>query len=198
MPRASCWLVLACCFAGPVAAQSDPVMRHVRTVKAESIRAFGRERDYTPALLAQIRQESAGNERAVSRAGARGLTQFMPATFADMQRQYPEIGADVFNPRTAIAAQSRYMFIQWNYFKDVTDACQRMGYAFSGYNGGAGYALRRKKASPNPQDFFNTTRFINPGILPSNQKENEEYAHHILFKHQPKYAAYGVTLCIPR
>lgn len=192
-----CW-VLACCCAGAVDAQIDPVLRHARTVRAEMIRVWGRDLNFSPAMLAQIRQESGGNPAAVSRVGAAGLTQFMPATFAEMARQYPEIGHDVFNARTAVAAQARYMFIQWNYFKDVTDACQRLGYGLSGYNGGAGWALRRKKASPNPQDFFTVTRHINPGIRADNQKENEDYAERILYRHQPRYTAFGVPVCIKR
>lgn len=209
MPRAYCWLLLACiCSGGLSLAQTplsfdpagasgkDPVLRYWRIVRGETHKVWGTSHDYTPVLLGQIRQESGGNERAVSRAGARGLTQFMPATFADMVRKYPEIGKDPFNASTSIAAQVRYMKEQYDAFALVQQPCQRMGYALSGYNGGRGYANRRLKAAKDPQDYFGDARLINPGILASNQKENEEYAERIVFKHQPRYTAYGLRLCI--
>ncbi len=174
----------------------DPVMRYWRITKGEVRKVWGTDRDFTPIFLAQIRQESAGNERAVSRVGARGLTQFMPATFADMVRKYPEIGADPFNASTSIAAQVRYMKEQYDAFALVRVPCERMGYSLSGYNGGRGYANRRLRAAKDPQNYFSDARTINPGILASNQKENEEYAVRIVYTHQPRYVAYGLRLCI--
>ncbi|QCU77950.1 CHAP domain-containing protein [Citricoccus sp. SGAir0253] len=55
-------------------------------------------------LAAQIDQESRWDPRAVSPVGAQGLTQFMPATWAQWGN-----GADPFDPRAAITAQGRYM-----------------------------------------------------------------------------------------
>lgn len=55
-------------------------------------------------LAAQIEQESGWDEQAVSTAGARGIAQFMPATW----EQYGQ-GADPFDGEAGIAAQARYM-----------------------------------------------------------------------------------------
>nr|WP_306672426.1 lytic transglycosylase domain-containing protein [Geothrix fuzhouensis] len=53
---------------------------------------------------AQVQAESAFNPRAVSPVGARGLAQFMPATWAEWAP-----GADPFDPIASIQAQHRYM-----------------------------------------------------------------------------------------
>lgn len=53
---------------------------------------------------AQVQAESAFNPRAVSPVGARGLAQFMPATWAEWAP-----GADPFDPSAGIQAQHRYM-----------------------------------------------------------------------------------------
>ncbi|GAA4924911.1 lytic transglycosylase domain-containing protein [Nesterenkonia rhizosphaerae] len=55
-------------------------------------------------LAAQLQQESSWNPQAKSAAGAQGLAQFMPATWAAYGN-----GGDPFNPQHAIAAQGRYM-----------------------------------------------------------------------------------------
>lgn len=54
-------------------------------------------------LAAQCRWESGFYPRAVSSAGAKGLAQFMDATWAGIGH------GDPFNPKDAIPAQSRYM-----------------------------------------------------------------------------------------
>ena len=55
-------------------------------------------------LKAQMLQESAANPQAVSEAGAKGLFQFMDATWADWGK-----GESAFNPEASIRAGSRYM-----------------------------------------------------------------------------------------
>ena len=65
----------------------------------------------TPSLLAaQVEVESNWNPRAESPAGAQGLAQFMPATWATWGRDGDRDGAaDVMNPLDAIAAQGALM-----------------------------------------------------------------------------------------
>jgi soluble lytic murein transglycosylase-like protein len=58
-------------------------------------------------LAAQLRAESGFDPRAVSRAGAQGVAQFMPATWAGSWN--PWRSASPFEPAAAIAAQGRYM-----------------------------------------------------------------------------------------
>lgn len=56
-------------------------------------------------MKAQAIAESALDPRAISRVGAEGLTQFMPATWRDVAGDQ----ADPFNPEHAICAQATYM-----------------------------------------------------------------------------------------
>ena len=74
--------------------------------------------------LAQVQAESAWNPNAVSPAGAQGLFQFMPGTWATWGSGSP------FNPDDAAPAYGRYFshilnMYGWNY-----------GYALAGYNWG--------------------------------------------------------------
>lgn len=62
----------------------------------------------TPGILAALtRAESGGNMKAVSSAGARGMTQFMPGTRDDMIRKY---GVDPWkDPESALKATAIYL-----------------------------------------------------------------------------------------
>lgn len=55
-------------------------------------------------IAAQLKAESNWDPKAVSPVGAKGLAQFMPATWKEFGD-----GGDPFNPKDAIAAQGRYM-----------------------------------------------------------------------------------------
>lgn len=59
-------------------------------------------------IRAVIRVESAGRLRAVSAAGAIGLMQVMPATYAVLRRRYG-LGSDPFDPRNNILAGTAYL-----------------------------------------------------------------------------------------
>jgi len=61
-------------------------------------------------LAAQGAVESAFNPNAVSTAGAQGIAQFMPMTWASWGQ-----GGDPFNPNDAIPAQARYVKYLWDY-----------------------------------------------------------------------------------
>ncbi len=93
---------------------------------ADLIRGAARRHGVGAALLAaQLQQESGFDPRAVSRAGARGIAQFMPAT----ARAYGL--RDPFDASAAIAAQARHM----------SDMLRRFGsvpLALAAYNAGAG------------------------------------------------------------
>lgn len=60
-------------------------------------------------LLAQINQESGWNANAKSSAGAEGIAQFMPGTWAGLARRYGVQGKSPFDPKTAIMVMARYM-----------------------------------------------------------------------------------------
>ncbi|TPL46546.1 lytic transglycosylase domain-containing protein [Mesorhizobium sp. B2-4-6] len=81
--------------------QRDPFAAHV----SEASHRFG-----VPAALIRVimRQESAGDTRAVSSAGARGLMQIMPGTWEDLRARW-SLGADPFDPRDNILAGTAYL-----------------------------------------------------------------------------------------
>lgn len=88
-------------------------------------------------LIAQITAESNWNPRAVSHAGARGLTQFMPATWAEWGD-----GKDPYDPLAAIDAQGRYMgwLRNWVETRDLHqgDADKLVRLTLAAYNAGPG------------------------------------------------------------
>lgn len=79
----------------------DPYAEHI----AEASRRFG-----IPAawIRAVMRAESAGDPRAVSRAGAIGLMQVMPATWANLRVRH-RLGADPHDPHDNILAGTAYL-----------------------------------------------------------------------------------------
>ncbi len=82
-------------------AAAHPYAGHV----ADAARRFGILEAW---IWAVMRVESGGNSRAVSRAGAMGLMQIMPATWADLRARYG-LGADPFDVRDNIMAGAAYL-----------------------------------------------------------------------------------------
>ncbi|MES0111572.1 transglycosylase SLT domain-containing protein [Mesorhizobium sp. M0013] len=81
--------------------QSDPFGAHV----SEASHRFGVA---TALIRAIMRKESAGDVRAVSSAGARGLMQIMPGTWDDLRVRW-SLGRDPFDPRDNIMAGTAYL-----------------------------------------------------------------------------------------
>ncbi len=83
------------------ASEQQPIDIHI----AEAARRFGIPQ---PWIRAVMEVESAGNPRAVSHAGAMGLMQIMPGTWAEL-RETHRLGDDPFNPRENILAGAAYL-----------------------------------------------------------------------------------------
>jgi soluble lytic murein transglycosylase-like protein len=77
----------------------------VDTYIAEAARRFGMPRHWIRAVM---EVESAGNPMAVSRAGAMGLMQIMPATWVELRAQL-QLADDPFDPRDNIHAGTAYL-----------------------------------------------------------------------------------------
>lgn len=150
-----------------------------------------------PVFAGQIHQESRWNPDARSPAGAQGLTQFMPKTAEWISRVYPdELRENApFSPSWAIRALVLYDRWLWDRIAHTTNACDRIRFALAGYNGGAGWVIKRQKISPEPGN-YEITSVINPGIHPANQRENQEYPRRITERWQPEYRQWGPTLCL--
>jgi len=96
-------------------AQETPVDRQARADPyaafiAEAAQRFGMAERW---LRAVMRAESAGNVRAISSAGAMGLMQLMPATWAELRVRY-QLGTDPYDPRDNILAGAAYLREMFN------------------------------------------------------------------------------------
>lgn len=107
-------LVLILCM--PITVAPSAVIAQDRTVPAseqqsidihiaEASRRFGIPQ---PGIRAVMEVESAGNPRAVSHAGAMGLMQIMPGTWAELRVAY-RLGNDPFDTRDNILAGTAYL-----------------------------------------------------------------------------------------
>lgn len=102
-------LLLNACVTGPAVAEpvatqpspTDPYAAHI----AQASRRFGVPVAWIRAVM---RAESAGDLRAVSGAGARGLMQIMPGTWEELRTRL-SLGRDPFDPRDNILAGTAYL-----------------------------------------------------------------------------------------
>ncbi|MEP2028859.1 lytic transglycosylase domain-containing protein [Roseibium sp.] len=81
-------------------------------------------------IRAVMRVESAGNPLAISRAGAMGLMQVMPGTWAEL-RQHHGLGSDPLEPRDNILAGTAYLRV-------MLDRYGTVGAMLAAYNAGPG------------------------------------------------------------
>jgi soluble lytic murein transglycosylase-like protein len=101
-------------------AQSAPVARtvavdpHVGHI-AEASQRFGIPEHWIRAVL---RAESASDVRAISSAGAVGLMQVMPDTWAGLRVRY-RLGRDPYDPRDNILAGTAYLREMWDRYGNV-------------------------------------------------------------------------------
>lgn len=111
-PFLAAFALLAACSDG-VAAQVQPepptsapaVVDPVSAAVAEASRRFGLPEHWIRAVM---RVESAGRADAVSRAGAMGLMQVMPGTYAELRVRYG-LGSDPFAIRDNVMAGTAYL-----------------------------------------------------------------------------------------
>ena len=167
-----------------------------RTLKREAQHVWGLQAPVAT-FAAQIHQESRWRAHAVSPVGARGLAQFMPATAEWMEDVDGSLGggaAAASNPVWSMRALVTYDLWLWERLAADND-CERMAYVLSSYNGGLGYALRRKHRSARPGVCMGATCTINPGIRASAQAENEAYPRLILLRYEPLYSGWGPGSC---
>lgn len=112
-------------------AQAEPVQRPrpgdpYATYVAEASLRFGVPVAWIRAVL---RAESAGDRQAISSAGAMGLMQIMPATWAELRVRY-RLGSDPYDPRDNILAGAAYL-------RELYDRYGSPGF-LAAYNAGPG------------------------------------------------------------
>lgn len=121
-----------CAGSGVAVAQSVPVERpaaaHPYAVHiAEASQRFGIPEHWIAAVL---RAESAGDMRAISSAGAMGLMQVMPATWAELRTRHG-LGRDPYDPRDNILAGTAYL-------REMFDRYGNVAAMLAAYNAGPG------------------------------------------------------------
>lgn len=124
-------LILAASVASPADAQQPPVERPSRSDPygafiAEAAQRFGVPEAWIRAVM---RVESAGDVRAISSAGAMGLMQVMPATWAELRVRH-RLGGNPFDPRDNILAGAAYL-------REMHDRYGSPGF-LAAYNAGPG------------------------------------------------------------
>lgn len=105
-----------------------PAARDTRAAHiAEAARRFGIPEHW---IVAVLRAESAGDPRAVSSAGAMGLMQIMPATWAELRARH-RLGNDPFDKRDNIIAGAAYL-------REMFDRYGNVAAMLAAYNAGPG------------------------------------------------------------
>lgn len=113
-------------------AQSTPIVRPAATDLhaahiAEAAQRFGIPEHW---IVAVLRAESAGDTHAISSAGARGLMQVMPDTWAELRARY-RLGHDPYDPRDNILAGTAYL-------REMFDRYGNVSAMLAAYNAGPG------------------------------------------------------------
>ena len=121
-----------CVGSGVAVAQSAPVERpaaaHAYAAHiAEASQRFGIPEHW---IVAVLRAESAGDVRAVSSAGAMGMMQVMPDTWAGLRARYG-LGRDPYDPRDNILAGTAYL-------REMFDRYGNVAAMLAAYNAGPG------------------------------------------------------------
>jgi soluble lytic murein transglycosylase-like protein len=153
------------------------------------------------ALAAQVHQESGWNAAALSPVGARGLTQFMPATaqwWCGLQ-QLPAAQCQPSNPVWALRSMAGYD--KWLY--DRTPAhystYDRLWVALRAYNGGMGHWNAEANVAKRLHQQFPTRLQADAACGTARRAalhcaESLGYPRRILVALQPRYASWGGVL----
>ncbi|MBO6767323.1 MAG: lytic transglycosylase domain-containing protein [Erythrobacter sp.] len=150
----------------PVLAQAVPASQRAQSIDIaahvqEASQRFGLPEHW---IYAVIRAESAGRTRAVSTAGAMGLMQLMPGTWARQRARFA-LGSDPFDPRDNILAGTSYL-------REMYDLYGAEGF-LAAYNAGPGrYKQWRDRGRPLPLE---TRRYI-AKIAPMLQRDSTIFA----------------------
>ncbi|WP_019051879.1 lytic transglycosylase domain-containing protein [Sphingobium xenophagum] len=128
-------------FGQAAAEQAQPHAIDIAPHVAEASQRFGIPEDW---IYAVMRTESAGRVGAVSSAGAIGLMQLMPGTWARQRTRFA-LGADPFDPRDNIIAGTSYL-------REMYDSYGASGF-LAAYNAGPGrYQDWRDRGRPLPAE----------------------------------------------
>ena len=139
---AAALLALAALPAGPAAAREQAAAAPAAHPYASHVSEASQRFAIPEAWIWRVMHvESRGRSRAVSHAGAMGLMQIMPATWAMLTARYG-LGPDPFDTRANIHAGAAYLRMMWDRYGDVS-------LMLAAYNAGPGradaYAAGRRR-----------------------------------------------------
>ena len=149
-------------FLGSSASESTGVANVPAEYEADVIRAGSICQVVTPSIIAaQIDQESNWNPKAGSSAGAQGIAQFMPSTWASAGKDGDGDGkADIWNPHDAIWSQGNYMCDLASQVETAKKSGRLAGdtlqLTLAAYNAGLGNVLKYGTIPP----FTETTNYV--------------------------------------
>lgn len=151
-------------------------------------------------FAAQIHQESLWRDDAVSRAGAQGMAQFMPATGRWIAEQYKLGAYDPLNATWSMRAMITYDLHLYR-LVSAADECNRWAKTLSAYNGGLTW-IGRDEALAYAMEYdaskwFDNVESVNAGRSKWAYIENRGYPRRILLELEPAYidAGYGNGVC---
>lgn len=152
-----------------------------------------------PVFAAQIHQESGWNPAAVSRVGATGMAQFMPATakWWCTLNKLPLTDCQPSNPVWAMRAMIGYD--QWLYQRVTANSeYDRLWATLRAYNGGLGHWQREAALARPSQRHQDIDRYCGQASRSVKHcQENLGYPDRILNKLQPLYSGWGRNVGAP-
>lgn len=127
---------------------------------------------------AQLWQESRLDPAAVSPVGARGLAQFMPATWGDVSRQLGIAGASPHVAKYAIQAGAYYMAqLRWQWHVLPFPDRQQLGQA--SYNAGAGNLRKAQRRCGMASRYSMIVACLAGVTGPANARQTTDYVDRI-------------------
>lgn len=104
-------------------------------------------------LKAQAIAESGLDPTAESSAGAQGIAQFMPDTWAEQSKLLYDKVQNVFDPVYAIPAQAFYMATLWHMWTAPRPDMDHVQLALASYNAGFGHILKAQQMAGGARDY---------------------------------------------
>ncbi|WP_250961254.1 transglycosylase SLT domain-containing protein [Serpentinimonas maccroryi] len=183
-------------------AQAQPIPAAAHQYRAELVRAAHTQWGlHAPIamLAAQVHQESAWRPEAVSRVGAQGLAQFMPATATWWCQQRGISAADCLphNPAWALRAMVGYNLWLHQRTPAQHSHFDRIWAMLRAYNGGLGHwQAERRLASADTRQAIDAA-CGRARRHSSHCPENLGYPARILLHLQPRYRSWGPMVELP-